>query len=144
MLVGVLVEEKVRNFLMALHLKGGHISYDIAATTANVMLEKGEDNSLKNLNITAINWGRSFLRRMGFRRRVVTTGKVRVPEGTVQEAGLQHHYRIVSLAEKFNIPPALILNSNQTPSKYITVGRTTMAQLVQRESQRQVATTSVV
>ena len=40
MLVGVLVEEKVRNFLMALHLKGGHISYDIAATTANVMLEK--------------------------------------------------------------------------------------------------------
>ena len=113
---------------MALHLKWGHINYDIAATTANVMLEKGEDNSLKNLNITAINWSRSFLRRMGFRRSVVTTGKVRVPEGAVQEAGLQHHYRIVSLAEKFNIPPAaLILNSDQTPSKYITVGRTTMA-----------------
>ena len=53
-LIGVLVEEKVRNFLMALHLKGGHISYDIAATTANVLLEKGEDNSLKNLNINVI------------------------------------------------------------------------------------------
>ena len=63
---------------------------------------------------------------MGFRRRVVTTGKVRVPEGAVQEAGLQHHYRIVSLAEKFNIPPPLILNSDQTPSKYITVCRTAM------------------
>ena len=53
--------------------------------------------------------------------------KVRVPEGAKREAGLQHHYRIVSLVEKYNIPTELILNSDQTPSKYVTVGRTTMA-----------------
>ena len=35
-MVGNLVEEKVRQFLMALHLKGGHVSYEIAATTAKV------------------------------------------------------------------------------------------------------------
>ena len=126
-MVGPLVEEKVRKFLMALHIKGGHVSYEIAATTAKVFISKSGNQSIQNLNITGTNWGRSFLRRMGFKRRVVTTGKVRVPEGAKREAGLQHHYRIVSLVEKYNIPPELILNSDQTPSKYVTVGRTTMA-----------------
>ena len=126
-MVGNLVEEKVRQFLMALHLKGGHVSYEIAATTAKVFISNSGIESIQNLNITGNNWGRSFLRRMGFKRRVVTTGKVRVPEGAKREAGLQHHYRIVSLVEKYNIPTELILNSDETPSKYVTVGRTTMA-----------------
>ena len=29
--------------------------------------------------------------------------------------------------EKYNIPPELVINSDQTPSKYVTAGRTTMA-----------------
>ena len=71
-------------------------------------------------------WERSILQRLGFRRRVATTGKVEVPEGARKEAGLQHHFRIVNI-EKHNIPKSLVLNSDQTPSKYVTVGRTTMA-----------------
>ena len=50
-----------------------------------------------------------------------------VPEGARKEAGLQHHFRIVNIIEKHNIPKSLVLNSDQTPSKYVTVGRTTMA-----------------
>ena len=61
-----------------------------------------------------------------FRRRVATTGKVEVPEGAKKEAGLQHHFRIINTIEKHNIPKSLVLNSDQTPSKYVTVGRTTM------------------
>ena len=71
-------------------------------------------------------WERSILQRLGFRRRVATTGKVEVPEGARKEAGLQHHFRIINI-EKHNIPKSLVLNSDQTPSKYVTVGRTTMA-----------------
>ena len=71
--------------------------------------------------------GRSILQRLGFQRRVATTGKVEVPEGARKEAGLQHHFRIVNIIEKHNIPKSLVLNSDQTPSKYVTVGRTTMA-----------------
>ena len=50
-----------------------------------------------------------------------------VPEGARKEAGLQHHFRIVNIIEKHNIPESLVLSHDQTPSKYVTVGRSTIA-----------------
>ena len=126
LMVGPVIDEKVQKFLMALFQKGGHISYGIASTTANVLLSRSEDLSLKNIKTTLM-WGRSILQRLGFWRRVTTTGKVGVPEGARKEAGLQHHFLIVNIIEKRNIPKSPVLNSDQTSSKYVTVGRTTMA-----------------
>ena len=111
---------------MALFKKGGYISYGIASTTANVLLSRSEDLSLKNIKTIPI-WGRSILERLGFRRRVATTGKVEVPKGARKEVGLQHHFRIVNIIEKHNISKSIVLNSDQTQSKYVTVGRATMA-----------------
>ena len=111
---------------MTFFKKGGHISYGIASTTANVLLSRSEDLSLKNIKTTPM-WGRSILQRLGFLRRVATTGKGEVTEGARKEAGLQHHFQIVNITEKHNIPTSLVLNSDQTPSKYVTVGRTTLA-----------------
>ena len=65
---------------MVLFKKGGHISYGIASTTANALLSRSEDLSLKNIKAIPM-WGRSILQRLGFRRRVAATGKVEVPEG---------------------------------------------------------------
>ena len=47
-----------------------------------------------------------------------------VPEGAKKK---QHYSRIVNIIEKHNIPKSLVLNSDKIPSKYVTVGRTTMA-----------------
>ena len=49
LMVGPVIDGKVREFLMALFKKGGHISYGIASTTANVLLGRSEDLSLKTL-----------------------------------------------------------------------------------------------
>ena len=68
--------------------------------------------------------GRNILQRLRFRRRVSTAGKVQVPEGARKGAGLQHYFLIVNVIEKHNIPISFVLNSDQTPSKYVTVGRT--------------------
>ena len=111
---------------MALFKKDGHISYGIASTTANVLLSRRKDLSLKNIKTTPM-WGRSILQRLGFRTWVATTWKVEVPEGARKEAGLQHHFRIVNIIEKHNILKSLVLNIDKTPSKYVTVGRTAMA-----------------
>ena len=43
LMVGPAIDEKVQKFLMALFKKGGHISYGIASTTANVLLSRSED-----------------------------------------------------------------------------------------------------
>ena len=91
--VGPVIDEKVPKFLMALFKKGGHISYGIASTTAIVLLCTNEDLSIKATPM----WRRSIFQRLGFRRRVATTGNVEVPEGARKEAGLQHHFRIVNI-----------------------------------------------
>ena len=72
-------------------------------------------------------WGRSIPQRLGFRRQVATTKKGEVPEGARKEVGLQYHFRIVNIIEKHSVTKSLVLNSDQTPSEYVTVGRTTMA-----------------
>ena len=92
--VGLVIDEKVPKFLMALFKKGGRISYGIASTTANVLLWTNEDLSIKNIKATPL-WRRSIFQRLGLR--VATTRNVEVPEGARKEAGLQHHFRIVNI-----------------------------------------------
>ena len=55
------------------------------------------------------------------------SSEVEIPNSAKKEAGLQHHYCITSIVEKHKIPESLVINSDQTPSKYVQVGRFTMA-----------------
>ena len=93
-----------------------------------VLLEESTDPSLQGI-IVNDTWGQSLLRRMGFTRRTATTGKLEITDSAKKEMAFQYHYKIVTFRDEieYNIPDSLILNSDQTPSKYVTVARTTMA-----------------
>ena len=65
---------------------------------------------------------------MGFVRRAGTIGKVEIPAGAEKEAELTFFYEIVNNVEKFQIPLSLALNLDQTNSKYVSMGKTTMAE----------------
>ena len=67
LMVGPVIDEKVQKFLMALFKKGGHISYGIASTTADVLLSRSEDLFLKNIKTTLM-WGHGIAQRLGFWR----------------------------------------------------------------------------
>ena len=54
LMVVSIIDEKVRKFLMALFKKGGHISYRLASTTANVLFSINKDLTLKNIKTTPI------------------------------------------------------------------------------------------
>ena len=56
-----------------------------------------------------------------------TTGKVDIPVGAQKEAELEFLHQIVNQVEKCQIPPSLIINFDQTPSKYVQVSSMTMA-----------------
>ena len=56
-----------------------------------------------------------------------TTGKVEIPEGAKNEAQLVYLHDIVTTAEEHKVPSCLILNLDQTPLKYIPVGRQSLA-----------------
>ena len=98
-MVGPIIDEKVRKFIVSLYKKG-HVSRSIAATTAMVLLSRTDDKSVKNVVVTTT-WGKSLLQGIGFRRRAATTSKVEIPDSAKKEAGLQH-YRITSIFEKQN------------------------------------------
>ena len=55
------------------------------------------------------------------------TGKVEIPEGAKNEAQLVYLHDIVTTAEEHKVPSCLILNLDQTPLKYIPVGRQSLA-----------------
>ena len=120
------IDARVQKYILAVRSKGGHISRSTTVVTANVLLAESTDPSLQGIVVNDT-WGQSLLRRMGFTRRTATTGKMQITDDAKKEMAFQYHYKIVTHREEYNIPDSLILNSDQTPSKYVTVVRTTMA-----------------
>ena len=72
-------------------------------------------------------WARSLFRRMGFVRRSGTTAKVPVPDDLKKEIELTYLHEIVGNIERHNIPPSLIINLDQTPSKFVPGSKSTLA-----------------
>ena len=69
-----------------------------------------------------------WYRRMGLSRRMGTTSRPPVPRGLYEHCNRQYLGDILEIKTKYSIPPALILNSDQTPSSYLSVGeKKTMA-----------------
>ena len=64
---------------------------------------------------------------MEFVRRAGTTGKVEIPAAAKNEAELTFLHEIVNNEEKFRIPSSLVLNLDQTNSKYVSMGKTAIA-----------------
>ena len=72
-------------------------------------------------------WVQSIYRQMGLVRRIATTGRPPVPSGLYEECRTTYLRDISEAVKKYKILPELILNSDQTPSSYISVGKVTMA-----------------
>ena len=70
---------------------------------------------------------KSLRQRMGMVRCMRTTSTLSIPDGDIEETGLVFHHNILSKVKRHKIPDALILNLDQTPSKYINVPQTTLA-----------------
>ena len=56
-----------------------------------------------------------------------TIARPPVPKGLYDECRASYLRDIEAIRKEYNIPPELILNADQTPSSYISVGKSTMA-----------------
>ena len=65
LMVGPIIDEKLRKFMVLLYKKGGHARRSIAATTAVVLRSRTDDESAKNVVVTTT-WGKSLLHRIEF------------------------------------------------------------------------------
>ena len=124
-LLGDKIDPLVQSYLKARRYKGGVVNTTVAIATAKALTEQYPllENSHLELGRT---WGQSVFRRLGFVRRMKTTGKVRIPVGAQREAELKFLHQIVNRVETHQIPHSLIIHFHQTPSKYVQVSAMTM------------------
>lgn len=121
------LDAMVQKYLRAYRSRGGPVNSLIALSVAKVLIERNPQLSLGHLDLDSSSWSKSLFQRMGFTRRMKTTGKVEIPEGAKKEAELMYLHSITSLVEEHNIPHSLIMNLDQTPLKYVPVSHRTMA-----------------
>ena len=60
-------------------------------------------------------------------RRAGTTAKVPITDDLKKEIELTYLHGIVNVIEKYSIPPSLVLNLDQIPSKFVPGLRSTLA-----------------
>ena len=107
--------------------KGGVVNTTVAIATAKALIDQYPLLEKGHLEFGRT-WVQSLFRRLGFVRRMKTTEKVRIPLGAQakSEAELKLLHRIVNHVETHKIPHSLIINFDQTPSKYVQVSAMTM------------------
>ena len=94
------------------------------------MVKRHPEQELNHVKFRVCTWARCLFHRMGFVRRAGTTGKIEIPAFAKKEVELIFLHEIVNNVEKFQIPSSLVLNLDQTNSKYVSMGKTTIVEKV--------------
>ena len=124
-LLGQKLDTLVQKLLRATGYKGGVVNKQTALATAKALV-KGYPLLEKENLVLGAPWTKSLFNCMGFVLRPKTTAKVLIPEGALKEAELKFRHQIVNYVEKYQTPPSLIINLDQTPSKYVQISSNTM------------------
>ena len=121
------LDEKLIAFLKAIRARGGVININVVRAVAGALIECNPSHQQLSKFSMPRSWVQSIYRRMGFVRRLATTGRPPAPSGLYKECRTTYLRDISEAIKKHKIPPELILNSDQTPSSYISVDKVTMA-----------------
>ena len=117
----------VHKFLLSLRSAGGLVSSAVAISAIKALIARNPHYNLSHIDMDSSHWAQSFFQRMGFKKRMRTTGNVEIPKSARNEAELLYLHNIVTIVEKYEIPQSLIMNLDQTPLKYIPAMHHTMA-----------------
>ena len=122
------LDEKLMKYLRAIRSKGGVVNIHVVRAATHALIESNPTTSQQLLKFDMpCSWVYSIYKRMGFTRRMGTTTRPPVPRGLYNECRREYLGNIKEITTKYNIPPELVLNADQTPSSYVSVGRSTMA-----------------
>ena len=110
------LDEMVRKYLLTLSKRGGVINTTVANATAKALMSK-HPHVVGQTDVDSSRWAKSLFSRMNFVKRRKTSSKVDIPDGARKEIEFLFLHKIVSIVEKHKIPPALIINIDQTPLK---------------------------
>lgn len=120
------LDAKLISLLKSIRSRGGVINFSVVKATALALVKSNPSSSVTGFQPTTT-WVRSVYRRCGFSRRAGTTNRPPVPRGLFEECKLMFLSDINKTINEHKIPPELVLNADQTPCLYVSVGKMTMA-----------------
>ena len=120
------LDESLLKFLKATRAKGGVINVHVVRATADALIKSNDQVHIAKFDLN-YSWVQSIYRRLGYTRRLGTTSRPPVPRGLYEECRQNFLGDISFKVKQHSIPPDLILNADQTPSSYVSVGNQTMA-----------------
>ena len=120
------LDKMVQKYLLTLSKRGGVINTTVANATAKALMSK-YPHVVGQIDVDSSRWAKSLFSRMNFVKWRKTSSKVDIPDGARKEIEYLFLHEIVSIVEKHKIPPALIINIDQTLLKYVPVGSETLA-----------------
>ena len=80
------------------------------------LVKRYPEENLDHIDLKQSCWAQSLFRRMGFVKKLGTTGKVPVPGSLKKELKKSYLHGIVKKIEDNDIPPSLVVNLDQTSS----------------------------
>ena len=123
------LDEMVQRYIRAASNCGAVITRSVAVSTAKAKaLMKHYPKLALPISINERSWAQSLFKRMKFSRRKATTAKLAIPSGAKKETQLLFNHSIVKKVNDKSIPESLILNFDQTPSKFVPAASTTLAE----------------
>ena len=123
------LDEKLRLFITNIRTAGGSINKHVIYGVLMGLIKADMTRYGGYLDFTVTKgWLQSLYSRMNMSRRMVTTSRPIVTSSLWKEVRTQFHNDIASAVLKYNIPDKLILNIDQTPSKYVPTENVTMAE----------------
>ena len=112
------LDQMVQRFLLALRSRGGVVSRTIVIATVRELIARNPQYNLGHVKVYS-SWVQSLFQRMGFKRRMRTIRKVRIPEGARKKVELLYLHDIVLIVKYHDIPSHLVMNLDQTSLKYV-------------------------
>jgi len=122
------LDHKLRSMLTSLRLAGAGINIHVIRGVLNGLVRANPVKYGKyvEFNVTR-SWTRSLYQRMKFSRRAVTTSRPIITRSLWTEVRSQYLFEIIDKALTHDIPDELIINVDQTPSKFVATDNVTMA-----------------
>ena len=121
------IDLMVQDYLRAVRRRGGVVNKSVAISVVKALIKRHPESQLGHIDLDNATWARSLFHRMKFVRRMGTTGKVKIPDSLREEIEISYLHAIVRTIEENNIPTSLVMNLDQTPTKFIPGTNKTMA-----------------
>ena len=119
---------KLRSMLVKLRLAGASINIHVVSGVINGLIRANPERFRKYMEFKVTrSWTQSLYQRMKFSHHAVTTSRPVITRSLWVEVRSQFLYEITNKVLKHNIPDELIINVDQTQSKFVATDNVTMA-----------------